>query len=258
MDYWLLVAIQLITIIIIFIGGLFLKNYLPSYMTEKGKNLATKEDISVITDLIESVKSTYAEDLQRIKTILDAQGQRYLHLYEKRSDALAQFFEDSSVFSTRLRSSLIFPTNDIQALDGFIQQMSEMISRVLASEHRLKIYLPPGEIIDTASDVAVILFELHQKWPEEALALRKIVIQTLEEVEKGIHNPNNIKMSTKRIYAFMTRYSDEIDGALVKYVKALNGHLNAADAESFLAKAAAVRFDGVADVGAPKEESTAS
>jgi len=40
---------------VIIIGGLLLKGYLPSYAREKGKNLATKEDIEVITDKVEAV-----------------------------------------------------------------------------------------------------------------------------------------------------------------------------------------------------------
>lgn len=37
-----------------------IKFYLPGYLTEKGKNLATKEDVEHITDKIESVKAQYA------------------------------------------------------------------------------------------------------------------------------------------------------------------------------------------------------
>ena len=38
------VVIGILEIVAIIILGLFLKNYFPSYMDEKGKNLATKED----------------------------------------------------------------------------------------------------------------------------------------------------------------------------------------------------------------------
>jgi hypothetical protein len=37
--------------------GLVFKNYLPAYATEKGKNLATKEDIEEITHLVERVRA---------------------------------------------------------------------------------------------------------------------------------------------------------------------------------------------------------
>lgn len=42
------------------VTGLMLKFYLPGYLGEKGKNLATKEDIEHITEKIESVKTQYA------------------------------------------------------------------------------------------------------------------------------------------------------------------------------------------------------
>lgn len=51
-------------------GGLlfyFVKSYIPSYLSEKGKNLATKEDIGTITNEVELVKSGYAEILEEVK-----------------------------------------------------------------------------------------------------------------------------------------------------------------------------------------------
>ena len=44
-----------------------LTNYLVSFFKEKGKNLATKEDIKDITDRIESVKDSYSKSLERHK-----------------------------------------------------------------------------------------------------------------------------------------------------------------------------------------------
>lgn len=42
--------------------------YLASYIREKGKNLATREDIQEITDKIESVKISYAKELEVLKS----------------------------------------------------------------------------------------------------------------------------------------------------------------------------------------------
>lgn len=53
------------------VGGviiyLFIKNYIPSYLSEKAKNLATKEDIEGITDTVESVKSGYSYLLEEVR-----------------------------------------------------------------------------------------------------------------------------------------------------------------------------------------------
>jgi hypothetical protein len=46
---------------------LLIKHYLPSYLSEKGKNLATKEDIEDITEKIESVKSQYSVLLEELR-----------------------------------------------------------------------------------------------------------------------------------------------------------------------------------------------
>lgn len=51
-----------------FIIALFAKSYFPNYVSEKAKNLATKEDIACITNQIEGVKSSYAHSLEKIKS----------------------------------------------------------------------------------------------------------------------------------------------------------------------------------------------
>ena len=47
---------------------LIVKTFIPSYLSEKGKNLATKEDIATITDKVESVKTDYAKVLEEIRS----------------------------------------------------------------------------------------------------------------------------------------------------------------------------------------------
>ncbi len=46
---------------------LLVKYFLPGYLSEKGKNLATKEDIVEITNKIEEVKSQYQEINENLK-----------------------------------------------------------------------------------------------------------------------------------------------------------------------------------------------
>jgi hypothetical protein len=60
----LLQGITLLTI------GWLIKSYFPSYFSEKGKNLATKEDIAHITAEVERVRLLYAVDLERTRNEL--------------------------------------------------------------------------------------------------------------------------------------------------------------------------------------------
>ena len=47
--------------------GLLVKRYFSSYLDEKGKNLATKEDIAAITHAVERVRLDYSELLEQMK-----------------------------------------------------------------------------------------------------------------------------------------------------------------------------------------------
>ncbi|WP_277759182.1 hypothetical protein [Pseudomonas sp. A34-9] len=68
------------------VGGVFsliVRSFLPGYMAEKGKNLATKEDIEVITSKIESVKVEYSKQFEDYKGQVWKSQQRYLWLQEE-------------------------------------------------------------------------------------------------------------------------------------------------------------------------------
>ncbi|TAA41737.1 hypothetical protein [Corallincola spongiicola] len=67
---------------------LLIKHFLPGYLSQKGKNLATKEDISDITKEIDQVKSTYDQILETFK----AQHQLRLAAVERRLQAHQEAF----------------------------------------------------------------------------------------------------------------------------------------------------------------------
>ncbi|MEK3955283.1 hypothetical protein [Psychrobacillus sp. FSL K6-1464] len=77
----------IINIVGLFILGLFIKNYLPTYMAEKGKNLATKEDIKEITKRTEEVKILFQKEMEIFSNELTFTNEyafnRYSILYAK-------------------------------------------------------------------------------------------------------------------------------------------------------------------------------
>lgn len=64
-DYWPTLG-SLLFALAGLVLGLIGKSFLPSYFSEKGRNLATKEDIEGITNQIEGVKSDYAKQHQEL------------------------------------------------------------------------------------------------------------------------------------------------------------------------------------------------
>jgi hypothetical protein len=55
------------TLVVALISMRFLKRYLSAYVDEKGKNLATKEDIGAITREVEAVRHDYSALLEQMK-----------------------------------------------------------------------------------------------------------------------------------------------------------------------------------------------
>ncbi|EOV9407705.1 hypothetical protein ACN5W3_002076 [Vibrio parahaemolyticus] len=84
----LVLILNIAVVVSISIGGLFVKNYFPKYLSEKAKNLATKEDIGQITDQVESIKRQHAVELEKIKTELDVKGALRQSFQSKSLDAL--------------------------------------------------------------------------------------------------------------------------------------------------------------------------
>lgn len=78
---------EILILVAIFLIGLFTKNYLPSYMDEKGKNLATKEDIEEITRKTEGIQQEFREGFELfsndVKFKYDFFYKQYSELYCK-------------------------------------------------------------------------------------------------------------------------------------------------------------------------------
>jgi hypothetical protein len=70
------------------IGFVILKDYVPSYLGEKGKNLATREDIAKITREVESVKNEYRLLVEELKQ----RHQLRMAAVDRRLDAHQQAF----------------------------------------------------------------------------------------------------------------------------------------------------------------------
>jgi hypothetical protein len=118
------IIIGLQVLILFGIGCIFLfKNFLFSYSSEKGKNIATKEDIGEITIRIESVKLDHATQLESARAELSSQinthGFRYEKVYEVLSE-LSALLVDVRDASISLRPVMDF--RDPNKTDGEIKQ----------------------------------------------------------------------------------------------------------------------------------------
>ncbi len=70
-----------------------IRHYLAPYSAEKGKNLATKQDIAEITDQIEGVKGEYARELEGVRAAINSKLGIHQFRYQREYDMLLQLSE---------------------------------------------------------------------------------------------------------------------------------------------------------------------
>lgn len=82
-----MVALTVIIVVLATVGlvvlGWFLRSYFPSYLSEKGRNLATKEDVKEITGKIEEVKASIGSRLHIYQVRYEREFGILLELSEK-------------------------------------------------------------------------------------------------------------------------------------------------------------------------------
>ena len=131
---------DLLTWVALIVGGLLLRSYLPAYFQEKGKNLATKEDIEVITDKVERVRSQYVSDLERLRADLREESEilgRRRNLYERLVKALDIFVAGRPATQEQKNGFLAdYSTLWLWAPDSVVRAVTELLdlNAILAEE----------------------------------------------------------------------------------------------------------------------------
>ncbi|WP_153913042.1 hypothetical protein [Shewanella sp. TC10] len=157
MESALIIVLQIL--ILISVGCIFLfRKLLFSYSSEKGKNLATKEDIAEITNKIESVKNDYAHQLEATKADLSSQLQTSSIRYEREFSILEQLTE--LLVDVRNRANSLRPVFDRVPESKTEEEIKNSRLQSLY-EARLKLYelrekkrpFYPESIYDSLTDI---------------------------------------------------------------------------------------------------------
>jgi hypothetical protein len=132
-----------------FVVGLLTNSFLPKYFGKKGENLATKEDISEITNKMETVKHDYARQLESTKAELSAQlnthGFRYEKEYEVLSELTALLVEvrDASLSLRPVMDSRDSSKKDDEIKKERLQRLFEADRALYISREKKRPFYPP-------------------------------------------------------------------------------------------------------------------
>ena len=110
MEYISLI-LNVLTFILICMAGWLITKYFPSYFSEKGKNLATKEDIEEITRIVEDVKSKVSVNIELIKWELSKKATVHRLAAEKEFQALTEIGE--ALYELQIATMNLRPAMDI-------------------------------------------------------------------------------------------------------------------------------------------------
>ena len=61
---WISIILEVFIMVLLIMLGYSFKNFFPSYLDEKGKNHATKQDIEIITRKTEEVQKEFKEGFE--------------------------------------------------------------------------------------------------------------------------------------------------------------------------------------------------
>jgi hypothetical protein len=84
---------DVIVLVIVTVGGLLLRSLLPAYFEQKGKDIATKEDIEEITAKTERVRAQFTSEIELLRSELSKRSHSYALVFDKEFELLQQLWE---------------------------------------------------------------------------------------------------------------------------------------------------------------------
>jgi|SRR6185437_178506 len=86
--FWFIVIVQVVGFVLVCI-----KLFAKSYSSEKGKNLATKEDIGEITQIVESIKTSLAIKTEELRSDLSYKNEHLIHLRAAERSSIINYYK---------------------------------------------------------------------------------------------------------------------------------------------------------------------
>lgn len=211
MDIHLVADVALL--ISIAIVGLMIKVYLPGYFREKGKNLATKEDIAGITKQIEEVKVEYAKQLELYKTEIWQGQQKYLLMQEQAKLKVETFKKavvDVAKIIDLISAYQIHASN--REMAGAIADMAYDKKNEKVEKANWEMYLEYKEqAAKLYSDFRELIVELGGTFALFSIYFDSVMDESLKKIIMMAHGAIELKMTRAE---FRKRLEDEYSKGL--------------------------------------------
>lgn len=224
----ILEVMQLAVLIVLVIALFSGRYYLSGYSNEKGKNLATSEDIEKITQQVESVKSSI-QTLAKLRIDYEQQRREWLLL-----------FYDSGVEFLYEKIAVNFgemPLDEGRSLFEFQKSFHVLVSSLVRGHQRIVLYFSQDHFLHkSATEVLMLAIKsrivLNNRFGDVKAALlnEELALKSgdRERLEAAVQIANE---ANTRFWDEMRPVADEFQSSLGEYQRQLNMFLQAASDE---------------------------
>lgn len=209
--------IEIVLQIFIVLIGLYLAMF-KSYFTEKGKNIATNEDIEQLTEKIESVKQKFLEKNASLKAKLDLLTNLQIGQKNNERNALTEFHKSFSNWINILTSSSFGLVDDYsnEEISKKIFEHENIYKDVQSTQSILIIYIDDVNLHSLINELKIKILTTLSKNPVMSLVDLKHNNQDFENLKSQPYNEertiNHSKLLERRKEIFDKHRSEVIVG----------------------------------------------
>jgi hypothetical protein len=146
-------------------------NLLPSYFQEKGKNLATKDDIAKITQLVESVKHTFTVETEKLKANLSLLTNVHSGLVSEERNAIIDFNEKYFLWLNIITDTSNNNLDDTKnsELEDHRRLLGKLYQDLLNSEARFSLFVDNAELTAHVTKVKIETLKRLANFPRNSI-----------------------------------------------------------------------------------------
>lgn len=213
--------LEIIFDIILVLIGLYLALF-KSYFEEKGKNIATSEDIEDLTLKVESVKQNFIEKNASLKAKLDLLTNLQISHKNDERNSLIEFHKTIKNWIRLLTESspALVDEYDNQEIENKIHLYELTYSKVLNAEALLELYVDDEELIKLIYNLKRSVLEHLVPHPSQFLLDLKHNNVEREQLEKmPVNTTENIAKKTQKHQELLEKRKGIFDGYRTNMIK---------------------------------------
>jgi len=137
--------------------------YFKSYFDKKGKNLADKDDLEKLTDIVESVKSGYQKDVEFLKSGLSLITQKQGAIFNEEKTAIVEFFGqwNAWVWDTFHIEVHEYFHGNFDDLTSKITRLREAYRKTQIAHSKIQLLIRKPDVGEASHKIVSLALEMH-------------------------------------------------------------------------------------------------